>query len=165
MLNTEETGLIVPEEYICISFDNYSNYAGDTVSDGILTKAVIYYSKARDNSDEYSLAAKIKTISLQEAEALLYKGYVFGGHSCPLCMAMQDKISFEDYDYVDIQYVFGYDYALDKPTFSLPFYAFYKKIGTSENGNSIYAQTYVSAVKVSGYDEYFEDQKCEPPGK
>ena len=37
-------------------------------------------------------------------------------------------------------------------------YAFYKKIGTGKNGNSIYAKTYVAAIEVRGYDAYFESQ-------
>ena len=39
------------------------------------------------------------------------------------------------------------------------FYAFYKKNGTSENGNEIYAKTYVAAIEVSGYKSYFKKQK------
>ena len=40
----------------------------------------------------------------------------------------------------------------------MPFYAFYKKIGTAKNGNTIYAKTYVCAIETSGLDEYFEAQ-------
>ena len=46
-----------------------------------------------------------------------------------------------------------------KGTEAVPFYAFYKKIGTAGNGNLIYARTYVPAFAVSGYREYFEKQK------
>ena len=45
------------------------------------------------------------------------------------------------------------------PSIGIPFYAFYKNIGTSANGNTIYAKTYVPAIQVSGYEEYFESQK------
>ena len=78
-------------------------------------------------TDEYPLIAEAKRISLKDAEALLYNGYVFGGHSCPLCMAAQDKVSFDGYDFVDMEYVFGVDTKTGKPTMAVPFYAFYKK--------------------------------------
>lgn len=96
-------------------------------------------------------------ISLSDAEALLYNGYVFGGHSCNLCMAAQDKISFKGYDYVGFEYVFGRT-AGGELTDGVPFYTFYKQIGTAKNGNLIYAKTYVPAIEVSGYEEYFEAQ-------
>ena len=147
-------------DYICISFENHMNYSGDIVSDGILTVADIRYSKNRNNvSEAFQLIANTEMISIEDAEALLYNGYVFGGHSCPLCMAEQEKISFDGYDFVGLEYVFGIDEETYNPTLCIPFYAFYKKIGTSENGNLIYAKTYVAAIAVSGYKEYFESQR------
>jgi hypothetical protein len=147
-------------DYICIAFDNTMNYAGDIVSDRILSVASIQYYKRRyDIQKTYPLIGNAKKISLQDAEKLLYKGYVFGGHSCPLCMATQEKISFRGYDYVDIEYVFGYVNKTAKTQIAIPFYAFYKKIGTAPNGKLIYAKTYVPAIPVSGYTEYFEKQK------
>lgn len=147
-------------DYICIAFDNFSNYADDIVSDDILSVSDIQYIQRRDAvKEEYAPVANAKRISLEQAEALLYQGYVFGGHSCPLCMALQDKISFEDYDFVDIEYVFGHDSQANKATLGMPFYAFYKRIGMSENGNSIYAKTYVAAIEVDGYEEYFKAQE------
>ena len=149
-------------DYICISFDNNENYAGDIVSNGILTVPTIeYFERRNDVVETYPVIAQAKRISLKEAEALLYNGYVFGGHSCPLCMAAQDKVSFDGYDFVDMEYVFGGNTKTGKPTMAVPFYAFYKKIGTSENGNSIYAKTYVAAIEVGGYEEYFNSQKDE----
>ena len=157
-LNSSDTKPL--SDYICISFDNFSNYAGDIVSSDILDQSSVRYAKYRsDANDLYSLAAKAKKIPLSDAEALLYNGYVFGGHSCPLCMSAQDKISFSDYDFVGYEYVFGMDYETDVPTLGIPFYVFYKKIGTAENGNTVYAKTYVPAIEVSGYKEYFESQK------
>ena len=94
-------------------------------------------------------------ISLEEAEDLLYGGYVFGGHVCSLCMAMQDPIDFENYDHVGLEYVQDSAYSNE----ALPFYAFYKYIGDAPNGNKTYAKTYVPAIKVSGYEEYFESQE------
>ena len=148
-------------DYIYISFDNFSNYSGDIVSDSILTVSSVYYFKNRSDigDAQYDVVANAKRISISEAEALLYNGYVFGGHSCPLCMRAQDKIDFEGYDFVDIEYVFEYSNKNKTPSIGIPFYAFYKNIGTSENGNTIYAKTYVPAIEVSGYKEYFESQK------
>ena len=146
---------------MCISFDNFINYSGDIVSDSILTVSSVYCYKNRSgiSDNQYDVVANAKRISISEAEALLYNGYVFGGHSCPLCMSAQDKIDFEGYDFVDIEYVFEYSNENGTPSIGIPFYAFYKNIGISENGNTIYAKTYVPAIEVSGYKEYFESQK------
>ena len=148
-------------DYIYISFDNFSNYSGDIVSDSILTVSSVYCSKNRSDigDTQYNVVANAKRISISEAEALLYNGYVFGGHSCPWCMLAQDKIDFEGYDFVDIEYVFEYSDENGTPSIGIPFYAFYKNIGISENGNTIYAKTYVPAIEVSGCKEYFESQK------
>ena len=148
-------------DYIYISFDNFPNYSGDIVSDSILTVSSVHYFKNRSDigDTQYEVVANAKRISISEAEALLYNGYVFGGHSCPLCMLGQDKIDFEGYDFVDIEYVFEYSNKNETPSIGIPFYAFYKNIGISENGNTIYAKTYVPAIEVSGYKEYFESQK------
>jgi len=87
-------------------------------------------------------------ISLEEAEELLKKGYVFDGHSCPLCMASQQPVDFEDYDAVRFKSVDGF-----------PFYAFYKKIEDLPNGCIEYARTLVPAVRVVDLEEYFESQE------
>ena len=137
-------------DYIRIEFSTGNGHSSTFVS---------YVKKRIDVNDTYTVVSKAKRISLSDAEALLYNGYVFGGHSCRLCMEAQDKISFEGYDFVDIEYVFGHDNKTGDPTIVIPFYAFYKKIGTAKNGNMIYAKTYVAAIEVSGYDEYFEKQK------
>ncbi len=140
---------------IQIMFDNFKNSSGDIVSDSILTDACIYYFENRAAaSTTHDHIANAKRISLEEAEELLYKGYVFGGHSCPLCMAAQDKISFEGYDFVDIEYLAN----TYETTTVLPFYAFYKKIDTTSSGTIVYAKTYVPAIQVYGYEEYFESQ-------
>lgn len=75
----------------------------------------------------------------------------------PFCMAEQNKVDFHGYDFVGLEYIFSMDDR--KGTEAVPFYAFYKKIGTAGNGNLIYARTYVPAFAVSGYREYFEKQK------
>lgn len=144
---------------ICLDFDNIENYSGDVVSDTVLSKVSIRYRQYRTDQ-LYTVSKRVRMISLQEAEQLLYNGYVFGGHVCPICMSQQSKVNFEGYDFVGLTYVFGYRYkADDSPTEGLPFYTFYKKIGRAQNGTDIYAMTYVPAVEVKGYEEYFEGQK------
>jgi len=146
-------------DYICIDFDNAVNSSSDIVSDDILrTSTIQYYQKRTAPTDSYDVVSKIKRISIEEAEELLYKGYVFGGHSCKLCMSMQEKVSFENYDFVDLEYVFEYVIDPTEASYGIPFYAFYKQIGTAKNGDLIYAKTYVPAIEVRGYEEYFESQ-------
>ena len=126
----------------------------------MLTNSYVRYYESRSdvNEPKYREIAKAKRISLSEAEALLYKGYVFGGHTCPLCMREQDKVDFEGYDFVGLAYVFEYSQPDGPPAMGIPFYTFYKEIGASPNGNTVYAQTYVPAIEVYGYEEYFESQ-------
>lgn len=146
-------------DYIEIHFDNMMNFDGDIVSNTILSHADIeYWDYSSSPQHLYPQIANGNMISLAEAEELLYKGYVFGGHSCPLCMAEQEEISFEGYDYVGLEYVFGYNKDGTRGD-TVPFYAFYKAIGTSENGNVTYAKTYVPAIEVSNLEAYFRDQK------
>lgn len=146
-------------DYISIEFDNFKNYKNDMVSDGILKDTTIRYVQNHKNTSQiYKTIAKAKRISLEEAETLLLKGYVFGGHSCSICMSGQQKVNFEDYDFVDVEYVFGHNAKNNQLTEGIPFYAFYKKIGTDAKGQTIYAKTYVPAIKVKGYEEYFEKQ-------
>lgn len=148
-------------DYISLRFDNTENWSGDVVSDTVLSDVDVTYRQLRIDVDKIFAAAKqVKRISLADAEALLHKGYVFGGHSCPLCMAQQNKVDFSDYDFVGIVYIRESD-ASDGTADVIPFYAFYKKIGTAKNGNEIYAQTFVPAIAVSGYEEHFKNQQAE----
>ena len=145
-------------DYISISFDNFSNYADDIVSDSVLTKSSIKYIQYRaDAPSRYQKIANARLISLEDAELLLKKGYVFGGHTCRLCMAALEKVDFEDYDYVEFTYITGLD-SYGNKTQVIPFYAFYKYLGVANNGNEIYVFTYVPAIEVSGLQEYFESQ-------
>ena len=95
-------------------------------------------------------------LSLDEAEELLAKGYVFGGHSCKICMSEQSKVDFTEYDAVSFEYVHGNDGMV------VPFYIFYKHLGASEYDKTgwmqEYAKTYVPAVEIEGLDEYFDMQ-------
>ena len=143
-------------DFICIEY--YTSQEDENNS--ILDDPTIYYVKRRvEMTDMYTPYTKTKRISLQDAEALLYNGYVFGGHICKLCQRSQKKIAFDDYDFVDIEYVFNNSNKTDDTTSGIPFYTFYKNIGKAENGNTIYAKTYVAAIEVSGYKEYFKSQQ------
>lgn len=108
------------------------------------------YRQYRSGADERYTFTQLRRIPLEDAEALLYHGYVFGGHICKLCTAAQDSISFRNYDYVGFDYYNGY-----------PFYTFYKKIKTDEQGQQTYAKTHVAAFEVSGYKEYFKAQEAD----
>ena len=127
-------------DYIQIAFE------ADATSEGILKASKIKYVKNRAGFDNE--VTPVKRISLREAEKLLYKGYTFAGHSCPTCVSMNSEVSFRNYDYVGFEYRSGF-----------PFYTFYKEIYDAPNGVKTYAKTYVSAIEVSGYEEYFESQK------
>ena len=121
-------------------------------TDASLPYINIRYDQYRD--DTTVPLKKVKMISLEKAEELLCKGYVFGGHSCPICMSEQSPVDFEEYDYVNLEYVRGYNEYSEL----IPFYAFYKYIGNDSGGNKVFAKTYVPAIEVSGYEEYFESQ-------
>ena len=133
----------------------------------ILCDSSIRCIKYREKEDvRYQVVDVQRRISIEEAEKLLYKGYVFGGHSCPTCMTMQGAVSFENYDFVGLEYLYDWETEPEyRRTIGIPFYVFYKDIGTAENGNQIYAKTYVPAIEVSGLKEYFEAQKKEHKSK
>lgn len=146
----------VYSDYIIIAFDN--DHRKEQLSEGVLKNVGFSYYRYRvDSKKLYKPVAKAEMISLENAEELLYKGYVFGGHICSLCMQAQQKVDFENYDFVELTYVLAESYK-EKITEAIPFYAFYKYIGVAKNGNAIYAKTYVPAVEVDGYEEYFESQ-------
>lgn len=100
-------------------------------------------------------------MSLARAEELLAKNCVFSGYGgCPICQAEQEKISFEDYDAVRLEY------RKQNGSATLPVFAFYKlleKLEPSEYqapsvyGKDLYAVTCVPAVDVEGIEEYFEE--------
>ena len=107
----------------------------------------------------YTVKKLMPTVSLDRAEELLAKGYVFGGHSCELCMKEQKKIDFESYDYVGMTYHYSTRLTASVTVKeAVPFYAFYKKLEDTENGLTRFAVTYVPAVEVWGYEDYFENQ-------
>lgn len=145
-------------DYISLTFytdwgsGTYCNWGGSK-EEAFLSDVSLYQTSQKWN-DYYKIDSKAKMLTLEEAEGLLEKGYVFGGHSCPLCMAAQPEVDFSDYTCVDIEYVSD-----ENGEICIPFYAFHKYIGKNEYGIDTYAKTYVPAVQVSGYEEYFESQK------
>lgn len=160
-----QDGMIKPlSSYVEINFDEpYGKDLSEKTED-FLTDATIRYVERRvDAEDLVKEVTKAKMITLAEAEEYLKKGYVFGGHSCPICMSMQDAVDFEDYDYVQIV---NFNFRDSKEGIAkeyLPFYAFYKHIDTYESGKLVYGVTYVPAIEVKGYEEYFENQKERHP--
>ena len=140
--------------YVRIRFDNSVNFPGDIVSDVDLSVVEIDYQICAAG---FERIAEADMISLWEAEWMLKNGYAFGNPICQLCIASQEKIDFSDYDYVGFEYVTSrHGIYFGKTIYSVLFYTFYKYIGDAENGNQIYAKTYVCAIGVSGIREYFQ---------
>lgn len=124
-------------------------------SDGIVYLARISVRTAYLPEGElYTAEGRCRRLTLEEAEQELYAGHVFGGHTCPLCQAEQEEVSFRGYDAV------GFTSSVDAATGRVvPFYTFYKYIGQNEYGVPTYAKTYVCAVPLEGYDTYLKAQK------
>ena len=147
-------------EYVELEFHastgngTYYNWEGEKNEAFLVTLS--YYESLTDLDDYYRVKGKARMLSLAEAEELLAKGYVFGGHSCKLCMAGQKKVDFTEYDAVSFEYVHGANGMV------VPFYTFYKHLGasTSDKTGTIqeYAKTYVPAVEIEGLEEYFDMQ-------
>lgn len=173
-------GCVVIQVYFYDEGANYMNtYTEKPVSDSIelwfynnplfmkeqLSKDILQYVDITyrdwqtDAGDQHKQNGTAKMLSLQEAEALLKKGYSFGGHTCEICYPIVTGVDFTNYDAVSFTYYWN-DASLrvGKTVPCVPFYVFYKHIGTAENGNNIYAKTYVPAVYVSGLEAYFKNQ-------
>ena len=154
-----ELGEMPVTDYIEVNFHNYNYYSdkGNQLGDGILMAADIMYTQSRNKDISVMQCGRI---SLSEAEALLAKGYVFEHHYCPLCNGRGDYIDMTQYDFVSLIYLLEDVKEGEETTkiTAIPFYVFYKYIGESENGNQSYAMTYVPAIELSGWDEYFENQ-------
>ncbi len=131
-----------------ITFDNFDNGTSDTVSSTYIYNADITYLPNDSETSANSISKQVELLPLEKAEDYLSKGYVVSLYGCPLCQENQEPVDFTDYDYVS----FSYSIYNNK---EIPFYAFYKNIGTAKNGNMTFAYTYVPAVEVEGYEEYF----------
>ena len=140
-------------DFISISFDNCSNHSDDTVSDTELYNVfnIDYWSYRTENHSPLRVKTKKELLPLEKAEEYLNKGYVLAMGGCALCQAEQTPVDFSDYDYVSFEYKGGSNIG----DLLLPYYAFYKSIGTAENGNMTFAKTYVPAIDIEGYEEYF----------
>lgn len=134
-------------DYISIAFDDYDNESNDIY----YVRDVWYWSFRTESKSHSKPIAQKELLPLEKAEEYLQKGYVLGMGGCPTCQAAQKAIDFANYDYVSFEYKGG----INIGDLTLPYYAFYKNIGTAENGNMIFAKTYVPAVEVDGYEEYF----------
>ncbi len=156
----DESRLVCGAEGVYVEYYNRANE--DFVSDSILiefdpgeggsfVRSIKYTQYRTDQSEIYTVAGEQTAISLKRAEELLKKGYVFGGHFCRKCMELQNPSCFDTYDFVSLTYV-------NNDLMALPFYVFYKHIGVNESGNAVYSKTYVCALELSGYEEYFEGQ-------
>lgn len=137
-------------DYILIEFDDYD----DKSTDIYYANDIDYWSFRTENKSHSKPIAQKELLPLEKAEEYLHKGYVLAMDGCPLCQAAQTPIDFADYDYVSFEYKGGFNVG----ELAIPYYAFYKNIGTAENGNMIFAKTYVPAVEVEGYEEHFINQ-------
>ncbi len=144
----------VPQsDCIVIRFDNFKIFEGDIVSTADLYNvfSIDYWSYRTDNHSPLKPIAQKEILPLEKAEEYLQKGYVLAMGGCAMCQSEQTPVDFTDYDYVSFEYRGGSEIG----DLTIPYYAFYKNIGTAENGNMTFAKTYVPAVAVKGYEEYF----------
>lgn len=137
-------------DYISIAFNDYDNKSNDTY----YVSNIRYWSFRTENSSHSTPKAEMELLPLEKAEEYLSKGYVLATGGCVLCQSEQTPVDFANYDYVSFEYKGGFNVGV----LAIPYYAFYKNIGTAENGNTIFAKTYVPAVEVQGYEEYFENK-------
>lgn len=152
----ESSGIHRPiTNYISLSFEIESDKTTPFIDQ-------IRYVKSLVDSNEIYTTINTPTRTLEEAEEWLNKGYVFGGYGCPICMAQQMPVDFEDYDFVGIQYLHKYEYLFGGSlgrhiNVAIPFYVFYKVIETTDTATT-YAYTYVPAIEVEGMEEYFAEK-------
>ena len=137
-------------DYISITFDDFENRSTDTY----FINNIWYWSYRTENHSHSKPVSEVELLPLETAENYLTLGYTLSVGGCPMCQAAQTPIDFTDYDYVSIEYKGG----INIGDITLPYYAFYKNIGTAKNGNMTFAKTYVPAVYVEGYEEYFQNK-------
>lgn len=104
----------------------------------------------------YVPIGKARLLSIEEAEALLNEGYVYGLPSlaCRICREKLIDVDFTDYDAIGLQYL---ENRVGHRHWRVPFYAFYKYTHTNEKGQKVYATIYVPAVELTGLEEYFAE--------
>lgn len=146
----------VYDDHIKIRFKTNEDIDGE-----MFLMQVYFVDYSKTVAERQKVMAKAKTITLTEAEELLAKGYVFCEHVCMGCIQEQEAISFDDYDFVELNYIFRYLESPSRPgdIEGLPFYTFYKKIRDTNDGRVLYAVTNVCAIKLTGYEEYFASRE------
>ena len=139
------------QEYLEFSF----YVENDDDSDILKLSSIYYYEMTQQKKESYNEIARLRKLSLKEAEALLKNGYYFADSVCGFCAANSNKA---------VDFTKGYDrvslvYRESKNGVSVPFYCFYVK--TRHNiftGVREYGYVYVPAIEVSGLADYFEGQ-------
>lgn len=134
----------------------------DDISEGKMYMGTAqYYDYNLPATELRRIIGMSSAISLEEAEELLAKGYVFLAHSCEKCIEENNFVDdISDYDYVQIEYLSRHIMSYDTTgrDIGYPFYTFYKKFGETESGRVTYAVARVCAIKLTGYEEYFANQ-------
>lgn len=117
-----------------------------------LLYSIIYNSYRTVSNSDLRVKFEKQLIPLEKAEKFLQKGYALSiDDSFSQYQFKQTNVDFTNYDYVSFEYAGGNKIG----DLTLPYYSFYKNIGTSENGNMIFAKAYVPAIEVEDYEEYF----------
>ena len=145
-LNKSDSMLVT--DYIAISWNNKDYNNGISSADDRITAKISYRQKRIPSYINYQTVGYGNLISLEEAEEMLAKGYVFG------------RKNLTDYDHVSFVYVADSD--RQGMNLVVPFYVFYKKLDEWQNGSETYANyatAYVCAIEIPGLEEYFEKQK------
>lgn len=136
------------DAYFSLKFDN------DNTQDKAVyaLESIYWYEELFSAEERYPFVGNSTMLTLEQAEEMLFKGYVFGAVVCELCAQEQALVSFEDYDKVTLEYLIG------KNGWVVPFYAFYKDISYLHPSTPMYAKTHVPAVKIENIEEYFDIQ-------
>lgn len=117
-----------------------------------LLYSIIYSSYRTISNSDLRVKFEKQLLPLEKAEIFLRKGYALSiDDSLSQYQFKQTNIDFTNYDYVSFEYAGGNKIG----DLALPYYSFYKNIGTSKNGNMIFAKAYVPAIEVEDYEEYF----------
>lgn len=154
-LNSQKTGKPF-SDYICIEYVNASpNKETGESNEGVYYLLDVIY---QTNKTELICKGQEKLLSVEEAAEYLTKGYVLQYEKyCSLCTAQKNPSTYIGYDYVSMEYIGGYN----DGDLTLPYYVFYKNTGTTKNGKMIFSKSYVPAIKVTGYEEYFENKHAQ----
>jgi len=140
---------------IRIVFDEWDFRGIHASEDQRITAKITYCQYRIPPEARYQTLGTTKLISLEKAEELLEKGYVFV-NGCPDCIAQNPSVDFSDYDYVAFEYVADSD--RKGLNLVIPCYAFYKEKNATEDS---YYKTYVCAAEIPGLELYMDMQTAE----